>query len=63
MPVDLKELMRHRDIKTTMKYYVGINAKSVADTLWAAAEARIGTPPHTGGSTTGTAGRETQETL
>jgi hypothetical protein len=28
---DLKELMRHEDIETTMKYYVGRNAQLTAD--------------------------------
>jgi len=34
MPAVLKELMRHADIETTMKYYVGQNAESTADLLW-----------------------------
>lgn len=34
MPAVLKELMRHADIGTTMKYYVGQNAESTADDLW-----------------------------
>jgi len=36
MPTVLRELMRHEDISTTMKYYVGQNAEDTADTLWAA---------------------------
>ena len=28
--------MRHEDIGTTMKFYVGQNAESTADALWAA---------------------------
>jgi integrase len=35
MPTVLRELMRHADIGTTMKYYVGTNAEATADTLWA----------------------------
>ncbi len=34
MPHVLKELMRHESIDTTMKYYVGRNAQSTAQTLW-----------------------------
>lgn len=36
MPADLKELMRHAEIGTTMKYYVGANAQRTNSTLWAA---------------------------
>ena len=38
MPKVLKELMRHRSIETTMRYYVGKNAEQTADVLWAAVE-------------------------
>lgn len=38
MPAVLKDLMRHRSIDTTMKYYVGQNAEAMADVLWAAVE-------------------------
>lgn len=38
MPPVLKELMRHRDIKTTLKYYVGANAERTASEVWAAFE-------------------------
>ena len=37
MPTDLMQLMRHADIGTTMKYYVGPDAEAAADRLWAAA--------------------------
>jgi integrase len=37
MPTVLKEIMRHEDIGTTMKYYVGQNAEAIADALWSAA--------------------------
>ena len=36
MPKELKEVMRHRSIETTMRYYVGRNAEQTADALWAA---------------------------
>jgi integrase len=36
MPAELQQLMRHEDIGTTMKYYVGKNAEAVADAIWAA---------------------------
>ena len=42
MPPDLMVLMRHEDIQTTMRYYVGRNAQTTADTLWAAYEADQG---------------------
>jgi hypothetical protein len=35
MPTVLRELMRHADITTTMKYFVGQNAPATADALWA----------------------------
>ncbi len=34
MPTVLKELMRHGSIETTMKYYVAIEADTIADSLW-----------------------------
>ena len=34
MPMILKELMRHEDIETTMKYYVGSNAQMTAGVAW-----------------------------
>ena len=34
MPPVLKELMRHTDIATTIKYYVGVNAQATAEELW-----------------------------
>ena len=33
MPHMLKELMRHETIETTMKYYVGRSAQTIAETL------------------------------
>ncbi len=35
MPAELKLLMRHASIETTMKYYVGIEADDIATGLWA----------------------------
>lgn len=45
-PLVLKELMRHRDIKTTLTYYVGEEAERTADELWSAVAAadRISKP-------------------
>jgi integrase len=34
MPQTLKDLMRHADIATTMKYYVDLNADETASDLW-----------------------------
>ncbi len=36
MPQILMQLMRHSDISTTMKYYVGAEAETTADVLWKA---------------------------
>ena len=36
MPPQLKELMRHASIETTMTYYVGQAAEQTAEELWAA---------------------------
>ena len=36
MPVQLMELMRHRNIETTLRYYVGANAQRTAQSIWAA---------------------------
>ena len=38
MPVVLKSLMRHESIETTLYYYVGQNAETMADAIWAASE-------------------------
>jgi integrase len=35
MPTVLRELMRHEDIGTTMKFYVGQNAEKTAEAVWA----------------------------
>jgi len=34
MPAQLKELMRHESIETTLRYYVGTNAERTADACW-----------------------------
>ncbi len=34
MPQVLKELMRHGEIDTTLRYYVGRNAATTAATIW-----------------------------
>jgi integrase len=36
MPVQLMELMRHKNIETTLRYYVGANAQRTAQSIWAA---------------------------
>lgn len=35
MPAELREIMRHSSVETTMKFYVGQNAEATADKLWA----------------------------
>lgn len=44
-PNDLRELMRHEDISTTMKYYIGTDAEATADRLWAVAGNNQGNTP------------------
>ena len=51
MPAELRELMRHADIATTMRFYVGQDAESTADVLWAAYR-------KTAGNTFGNSGRD-----
>ena len=36
MPVQLKELMRHESIETTLRFYVGRNAEAAAKVMWEA---------------------------
>jgi integrase len=46
MPVQLMELMRHKNIETTMRYYVGANAQRTAQSIWAAYQQQgQGSPP------------------
>ena len=42
-PQVLQQLMRHENIETSMRYYVGRNAEATAGVLWAALEGRSGT--------------------
>jgi integrase len=42
MPAVLQQLMRHEDINTTLKFYVGSDAEATADVLWAAVK-KVGT--------------------
>ena len=35
MPAELKMLMRHADVETTMKYYVDIDSDHISAELWA----------------------------
>jgi hypothetical protein len=48
MPNVLRELMRHADISTTMKFYVGQNAEATADAVWNAAGNTLGHTPSKG---------------
>ena len=43
MPPQLMELMRHQNIETTLRYYVGVNAQENAQRIWAAYERHM--PP------------------
>jgi integrase len=42
MPQVLMQMMRHEEISTTLKYYVGRNAQKAADAVWAATDALRG---------------------
>ena len=42
MPIDLQALMRHKDISTTLKFYVGENSQRAARSVWEAYEADLG---------------------
>ncbi len=50
MPAVLKELMRHDDISTTMKYYAEQDAQSVADVVWESFESSASPPSNTFGN-------------
>jgi integrase len=50
MPAVLKELMRHGDIQTTMKYYVGQDAEAMADAVWSAVGNTLGNTAKAGES-------------
>lgn len=45
MPADLQQLMRHESIETTMRFYVGSEAESIADRLWHAVGDTSGDTP------------------
>ena len=45
MPPQLKELMRHESIETTLRFYVGTDAQRTADAAWAAFERTEGAFP------------------
>ena len=51
MPAVLKDLMRHEDIGTTMKYYVGQDADAMADTIWATEGDTLGNTRNSADST------------
>lgn len=53
MPAQLKELMRHESIGTTMKFYVGQNADSTAATLWKAVSCNTSRNTEAESATTG----------
>ena len=36
MPAQLMELMRHESIETTLRFYVGTDARATAEAAWAA---------------------------
>ncbi len=42
MPAQLRELMRHESIETTLRYYVGTNAERTADACWEAFQKSAG---------------------
>ena len=56
MPAVLRRLMRHKDISTTLKYYVDQDAEDIAADLWAAY--RKTTPGDTSGNTSGNTAQE-----
>ncbi len=60
MPAELQELMRHADIQTTMQYYVGRNAQSTAEALWAAYRAAGGNAGNTMATVSTDGGRARQ---
>lgn len=39
MPAQLMELMRHESIETTLRFYVGTDARAKAEAVWVAFEA------------------------
>jgi len=51
MPTDLMVLMRHTSINTTLRFYVGRNAESTAETLWSIAGRKGASNGATAGAT------------
>jgi integrase len=45
MPTQLRELMRHASIATTLGYYIGTNAEATADAIWEASGNTLGNTP------------------
>ena len=45
MPAQLRELIRHESIETTLRYYVGTNAERTADECWDAFDRAGGAAP------------------
>jgi integrase len=58
MPPALKRLMRHRDINTTLTYYVDQDAEDIAADLWAAYRKALG---NTSGNTPAERGQNARE--
>jgi integrase len=52
MPIYLKELMRHSNIATTMRYYIEVQAQELAATIWAAVGRSLPGPPPAGDGST-----------
>jgi integrase len=47
MPAVLQQLMRHEDINTTLKFYVGSDAEAIGDVLWSAVNNLVNTAAET----------------
>jgi hypothetical protein len=55
MPAQLMELMRHESIETTLRFYVGTDARAKAEAAWAAFDAlqRVFAGPFANSATSG----------
>ena len=62
MPQILMQLMRHEDISTTMKFYVGREAEATADVLYAAV-ANLDRQDQKRGNIRGNSGRKPKATI
>ncbi|GAB4146511.1 MAG: hypothetical protein Tsb009_19190 [Planctomycetaceae bacterium] len=51
MPPILREMMRHEDISTTMKFYVGRNAEATAEAIWSTVAKHSAKHPEAGAKT------------